>query len=93
MELSHTTTIRMQEPTHQWWEPILSWIGANSVLFMCFGLAWKFLDKLVEIWDKSQDARINRLIDTRLNPELKKLSESIDSLKEAIWSIQTKHKD
>lgn len=84
----------MSQPSQQWWEPILSWIGANSVLFMCFGLAWKFLDKIVEIWEKSQDARISRLIDNRLNstvtPEIKRLSESIDDLKEAIWSIQKK---
>jgi hypothetical protein len=59
-----------------------------GILFIIAGLAWKFLDKIVEMWEKSQDARISRLIDAKLNPEIKKLSESIDDLKEAIWDLK-----
>jgi hypothetical protein len=88
MEPSQTTNIKMSQPQQQWWEPITAWLSANTILFIIAGLAWKFLDKIVEMWEKSQDARISRLIDAKLNPEIKKLSESIDDLKEAIWDLK-----
>lgn len=94
MERSQTTNIKMSQPQQQWWEPITTWLSANTILFIIAGLAWKFLDKIVEMWEKSQDARISRLIENKLNasvsPEIKKLSESIDDLKEAIWKMKDK---
>lgn len=88
MERSQQMNIKMSQPSQQWWEPITAWLSANTILFIIAGLAWKFLDKIVYIWEKSQDARISRLIDAKLNPEIKKLSESIDDLKEAIWDLK-----
>lgn len=82
----------MQQPAAPWWQPILEWIASNTVLFGVFALLWKAIDKGVEIWKEARDERINQLIEKQLKnvvtPEIKKLSESIDDLKEAIWDLK-----
>lgn len=82
----------MQQPLTPWWQSVIEWIASNTVIFMIFGLCWKFFDKLVEIYEKSQDARITRLIEAQLKnsvtPEITKLTESIDELKKAIWTLR-----
>lgn len=89
MELLKTKL--MQQPT-SWWQPIAEWAAANAPIFAGLGIVWKIVDRTFKYLSEARDERINTLIDqkltTRITPEIHKLSNSIDELKEAIWEMK-----
>jgi hypothetical protein len=90
--MEHLKINNMQQPQSVWWQTVLDWIGQNTVLFGVLGLIWKAIDKGFEHLEKTRNERLINLIETHLKttvtPEIKKLSESIDDLKNAIWEMK-----
>lgn len=81
----------MSQPNGSWWMQIFEWIKENTIIFVVFGLSWKGLDKGFKYLSEGRDERITLLIEQKLNskvtPQIEKLSDSIDELKDAIMAI------
>lgn len=77
---------------HEWWIPIGKWIENNTLLFTCFALAWKAIDRAFKYMSDVQTAKLNKALDERIGttvmPEIKRLHESIDELRESIWDLK-----
>lgn len=86
--------IKMQEPHVSWWEPIFNWIRDNTVLFACFALAWKGIDRAFKFYSNAQAERLREMvkeeIKSHVNPVIERLSTSIDKLQESIWELRNK---
>jgi hypothetical protein len=62
--------------------------GACTIAF------WKFIDWLARYMEDTRKARVREIVKETLeeftNPQIDRLSESIDKLKEAIWELKDK---
>lgn len=89
--MDYTRIENMSQSNSPWWLELIAWIKENVLLFSVFALAWKGLDKGFKYLSEGRDERIAVLIEQKLSakvtPQIEKLSDSIDELKEAIWAI------
>jgi len=88
-------TNKMNENTHPF-NSLVEWIAENWKYIAGFGLASQFIDRFFKWLTKRSEARIkeiyNEQYDTKVQPEISKLTRSIDELKESIWLLKDKIK-
>ena len=86
----------MQQNDIAWYIAIIEWFDNNWKLVAGFALASQFIDRFFKWLTKRSEARIKEIlkdeIDESVKPELSKLSDSIDALKESIWELKNKIK-
>lgn len=77
-----------------WWAPVWDWIKDNMIVFGSFALAWKGISQAFKYLSEGRNAEIRAIIkdeiNARVDPQIGKLSNSIDDLKEAIWDLKNK---
>ena len=77
-----------------WWTPMAKWVMDNTIVFLVFGLAWKGLSQAFKYLSEGRNAEIRAIIkeeiNARVDPQITKLTDSIDDLKEAIWALKNK---
>lgn len=75
---------------------IIDWLAENWAKMAIFGLAYKFIDRFFAWLTKRSEARIKEIYAEQyketVKPEITRLSESIDSLKDSIWQLKDKIK-
>lgn len=74
----------MEQPT-AWWEQLLKWIEGNTILFLCFGIAWRGIDKSFKYFSESRDNRTKQIV----KDEIKPLKDKIDDIADAIFELKT----
>lgn len=86
--------IKMQEPVQSWWQPFFKWIEDNTILFLCFGLSWKGVDRAFRYLSNTQAERIKEIVKKEINdhvtPQIDRLSDNINKLQESIWALRDK---
>lgn len=88
-------TNKMNENTHPF-NSLIEWIAENWKYIAGFGLTSQFIDRFFKWLTKRSEARIkeiyNEQYDAKVQPEISKLTKSIDELKESIWLLKDKIK-
>lgn len=79
----------MTEP-NAWWQPIFSWLANNTIIFMCFALVWKGIDKVFKYFSDARDIELRKIVHDEMNPSITQLSEKIEKLGEAVWALKNK---
>jgi len=83
----------MAAPHQEWWTPIFNWITSNTIVFASFALAWKGIDKVFKFYSETRINELRSIVKEELanhtNPQIEKLSTSIDELRESIWALKT----
>lgn len=81
----------MAQP-QSWWEQIFVWAKDNTIIFGAFALAWKAIDKVFKYYSESRLNELRAIVKEELanhtNPQIEKLSTSIDELRESIWALK-----
>lgn len=77
----------MQQPQTEWWMTIFNWIKDNTVIFACFALAWKGIDKVFKYFSESRDAELRKIVHEEMNAPIQSLTDQIQNLTKAIFSI------
>lgn len=86
--------IKMNNLHESWWAPLARWAMDNTIVFAAFGLSWKGLSLAFKHLSEGRNAEIRAIIkdeiNARVDPQIGKLTNSIDDLKEAIWDLKNK---
>ena len=86
---------KMNEDTHPF-NSLVEWIAENWKYIAGFALASQLIDRFFKWLTKRSEARIkeiyNEQYDNRVKPEISRLTQSIDALKESIWELKDKIK-
>lgn len=74
------------------WEQIFLWVKENTIALGSIGLGWKAIDRGFKYLSDGREKELRRIVTEELGkeiqPEIKKLSTSIDELKESIWALK-----
>jgi len=93
--MAYLTNKMQTEDTHSF-NSLVEWISENWKYIAGFGLASQFIDRFFKWLTKRSEARVkeiyNEQYDSRVKPEITKLTQSIDDLKESIWQLKDKIK-
>ena len=88
-------TNKMNENTHPF-NSLVEWLAENWKYIAGFGLASQLIDRFFKWLTKRSEARIkeiyNEQYDNKVKPEISRLTQSIDALKESIWELKDKIK-
>jgi hypothetical protein len=88
-------TNKMNENTHPF-NSLVEWIAENWKYIAGFALASQLIDRFFKWLTKRSEARIkeiyNEQYDNKVKPEISRLTQSIDALKESIWELKDKIK-
>jgi len=80
----------MSEHQPAWWIPLFEYIKDNTIIFMCFGLVWKAIDKVFKYFSDARDAELRKIVHDEMNPTITELTKQIKDLGEAIWALKNK---
>ncbi len=90
----NTNTMHNEDTTT--FNAIIVWLSENWEKIAGFGLASQLIDRFFKWLTKRSEARIKEIYDeqyhTKVEPEISKLTHSIDALRESIWELKDKIK-
>lgn len=90
------TTLKINMQNTSTVNTIIEWLADNWAKIGLFILAFKFTDSFFSWLTKRSEARIKQIYSEQytetVKPEITRLSNSIDSLKESIWELKDKIK-
>jgi len=82
----------MQNESLGFWEQVFNWIKDNTIALGAIGLGWKAIDKGFKYLSDGRVDEIRKIVNEELaneiRPAIKNLTESIDDLKQSIWSLK-----
>lgn len=84
--------IRMDSDQNNWID-LIKWVSAwvSGTIATVWGFN-RFINEYFEYKKAQQRKFVEDIIESRVNPEITELRESIDQLKEAIWELKNKIK-
>jgi len=89
-------TNKMQGEESNAFNTFVSWLDENWKYVAGFGLASQLVDQFFKWLTKRSEARIKEIYkeqyDNTVKPEISKLTQSIDGLKESIWELKNQIK-
>ncbi len=75
-----------------WYVEILEWLKDNAIVWTSLILGWKAIDRGFKYLSDGRVSEIRQIVQEEIGkdivPEIKRLSQSIDGLKESIWEIK-----
>lgn len=80
----------MAQPPLEWWQAVFIWLKDNTIMFMCFALSWKGIDKAFKYFSDSRDEELRKIVHEEMRAPIDNLSQKVDALSDAIWGLKTK---